>query len=263
MLGGGAVASAFPNDALIRIMAAISVLSLLSAAFLVRAFEAGTPKARAPKVELAPLRRPWLISSIILCAALISGSHGFLTAFGSLHWIEKGLGDDFVALAWSVAIVADTLFYFAAARWFGGERHASGLIVAGAAGAVCRWLLLAADPGPAGIMLAQSLGALSGGALTLGPAYLLAELGGRAYTARVHGWLSAANGVTLSASLYASGWLNAAYGQQGYVAMAGIAGVALIAALALAAATRHDLRRDKEKAPAAQAARAVAEEDAL
>jgi MFS family permease len=63
----------------------------------------------------------------------------------------------------------------------------------------------------------------------------------------VHGWLAAANGVTLSASLYASGWLNDAYGQQGYLVMAVMAGGALAASFALFAATRHGLRRDEKK----------------
>ena len=42
-----------------------------------------------------------------------------------------------------------------------------------------RWVWLAADPGPSGVLFAQALQPLSGAAFSLGPAYLIAELGGR------------------------------------------------------------------------------------
>jgi PPP family 3-phenylpropionic acid transporter len=111
-------------------------------------------------------------------------------------------------------------------------------MAAGAAGAILRWAWLATDPGPSGVLFAQALQPLSGAAFSLGPAYLIAELGGRAYTARVHGWLAAATGVALSAALYVSGPLEAAFGQRGYLAMAAMAAIGLAITLGILAATR-------------------------
>jgi len=251
MLGAGPVARALPTDALILIMAAISVLSLVASTFLLRGFEAGRPhEPRRPVDDATPLRRPVLLAAIIAAAALVHGSHGFITAFGSLHWAARGLDANFIAFAWSAAAFSEVVFFLAAARWFGGERHAAPLMVSGAAGAILRWGLLASDPGPTGIVVALLMQPFSGAALTLGPAHLIAELGGRAYTARVHGWLAAACGVTLSISLYVSGPLNAAFGQLGYLAMAAMAGAGLLLSIAVAAATRKGLLAPEEKRPA-------------
>jgi PPP family 3-phenylpropionic acid transporter len=240
MLGSGPVANVFSQDALILIMAAISVASLAASFFLVRGFEASLPTRGArPAKDATPPRRPWLLAAIVATAAIIHGSHGFLTVFGSLHWTAKGLDSNFVALAWGAAAFADLAFFLAAARWFSGESHAARLMILGAAGAVLRWALMASDPGPMGIVAAQLMQPLSGAALTLGPAHFVAELGGKAYTARVHGWLGAANGVALSLSLYLSGPLEAAFGQRGYFAMAALAGLGLVFSIIVAAATRR------------------------
>jgi MFS transporter, PPP family, 3-phenylpropionic acid transporter len=262
MLGSGPVASAISRDALIRLMAAISILSLTAGVFLVRGLAASARGEPARPAEKAtPLRRPALLAAIVAAAAILHGTHGFLTAFGSLRWAEKGLGPNFISLAWSVAAVADLVFFLYATRWFGGERHAARLMIVGAVGAIMRWTLLASDPGPGGIILAQLLQPLSGAALTLGPAYLVAELGGKAYTARVHGWLAAANGVALSVSLYASGPLEAAYGQKGYLAMAAVAVVGLAMTIGIAAALRRETipgkARIDDEARTTEAARAV------
>jgi PPP family 3-phenylpropionic acid transporter len=239
MLGCGPVARALPPDALIWIMTVIAAFSFVASRFLLRGFEASRPPERTPPIhDQTPLHRPALLAAIIAASALVGGSHGFLTVFGSLHWAAQGLDANFIALAWGVSSVAEVAFFFAANRWFGGERHAAPLMAVGAAGAILRWVWLAADPGPSGVLFAQALQPLSGAAFSLGPAYLIAELGGKAYTARVHGWLAAATGVALSAALYASGPLEAALGQRGYLAMAAMAAIGLAFSLGVIAATR-------------------------
>lgn len=240
MLGGGALAGAADPDALIWVMTAIAVFSAAASFFLVRGFEAGRAAenhAQAPPD--APLRRPLLIAAIIACAALVHGSHGFLTVFASLHWAARGFDATFISLAWATATCAEMLYYHVAGRWFGGEKRAVFFLMIGAAGAILRWTIFANDPPAAGIFVAQCLNPLSNASISLGAAYLIAELGGKAYTARVHGWLAAAYGVTLSASLYASGPLEAAFGQRGYLVMAGVAAAGLALAFVVAAATRR------------------------
>ena len=241
MLASGPVASARAPGALIDIMAALALLSFIASLCAMRGLDAARPRLRAHPDDRSPLRRPGLVAAIIAAAAIVHGSHGFLTAFGSLHWTQKGMSPNFVVLSWGATVFGDFLFYLAAARWFGGEKRAVALMVVGAAGAVGRWLIFACDPGPWGIIAAQFMQMFSGAALTLGPAYLVAELGGKAYTARVHGWLAAACGLALSVALYFSGPLEAAYGQRGYLAMAAMAAIGLAASVAVAAATRNGL----------------------
>jgi PPP family 3-phenylpropionic acid transporter len=262
MLGCGPVARALPQDALIWIMTVIAGCALVASFFLLRGFEATRgPEPTRRMEDAAPLRRPALLAGIIAAAALVGGSHGFLTVFGSLHWAAQGLDANFIAVAWGVSWVSEVAFFFAANRWFAGERHAGSLMAVGAAGGVLRWVLLATDPGPAGVLCAQILQPLSGAAFSLGPAYLIAELGGRAYTARVHGWLAAATGLSLSASLYASGPLEAAFGQRGYLAMAAMAALGFSIALGIIAATRGGVR--PEPKTAAETTAAEMETDAV
>ena len=257
MLASGPVARALPADALIWIMTAIAIFSLVAGWFLLRGFSAEpVTGAQSESAPSAPLRRPLLVAAIILCAALVQGSNGFLTVFGSLHWAAKGFGAEFISFAWAAAIAADTLFFLAAGRWFAAERRAPFFLALGGAGAIARWALMANDPSATGVVAAQLLSPVSSAAVALGAAYLIAELGGKAYTVRVHGWLAAASGASLSVALYVSGPLEAAFGQRGYLVMAAMAGVSLLVAFFIAGATRHGLRDD---APAENAGRPALE----
>lgn len=252
MLMSGPIAQLTPPDLLIWLMTVIAFFSTITGFFLIRGFaarrDADNGRQKAPD---APLRRPRLIALIIACAALVHGSHSFLTVFASLHWAARGFDATFIAFAWATATLAEALFFLAAGRWFGGEKRAVSFLMIGSAGAVLRWAIFANDPSATGIFLAQCLSPLSGAAMALGAAYLIAELGGTEYTARVHGWLGAAYGVTLSFGLYVSGPLETAFGQLGYLAMAAVAGVGLALSFAIDAATRNGViprAAEKEKA---------------
>lgn len=250
MLASGPFARDLPPDSLIWIMAGIGGFSAAAGGFLLRGFEAesvapSAPNARAP---LEPLRRPRLVAAIIFCAALVQGSNGFLTVFASLHWAAKGYDANFISFAWAVAIAAEVLFFLAAGRWFAAERRASFFLTLGCAGALARWSLMANDPSASGVILAQLLTPISSSAAAMGAAYLIAELGGKTYTARVHGWLAAACGASLSVALYFSGPLAASFGQRGYFAMATMAAAALIVSFFIARATRRGVLTPRKEA---------------
>jgi PPP family 3-phenylpropionic acid transporter len=239
MLASGPFARDLPPDALIWIMTAIAAFSAAAGGFLLRDFKAESVERGAASAPMEPLRQPALVAAVILCAALAQGSNGFLTVFGSLHWAAQGYDANFISLAWAASIFAEVLFFLAAGRWFSAERRAPFFLAIGCAGAAARWALMANDPPAAGIILAQAMTPVSSAAIALGAAHLIAELGGKSYTARVHGWLAAACGASLSASLYVSGPLEAAYGQRGYLAMAAMAGASLVAAAAVVLAARR------------------------
>lgn len=240
MLGSGPVAWALPADALIWIMTAIGAFAVVASFFLLRGFHvSGAVERATTPVADAPLKRAGLIAAIVAAAALVQSSHGFLTVFASLHWAQKGYDANFVSFAWAIAIAAEVFFFLAASRWFGGERRAVAFLIVGGVGAALRWALMASDPDASGIVVAQLMHPFSASAIALGSAYLVAELGGKAYTARVHGWLAAANGAALSVALYISGPLDAAVGQRGYLAMSALAGAGLLMALVVAVAARR------------------------
>ena len=251
MLASGPFARDLPPDSLIWIMTAIAAFSAGAGGFLLRGFEEEPHERAASVIAAEPLRRPALIAAILLCAALVQGSNGFLTAFGSLHWAGQGYDANFISFAWAAAILAEVLFFLAAGRWFASERRAPFFLTLGCAGAAARWTLMANDPSTAGIIVAQLMTSVSSSAISLGAAHLIAELGGKAYTARVHGWLAAASGASLSAALYVSGPLEAAYGQRGYLVMAAMAGAGFAVACIVAHATRNGVTHDERTGAAA------------
>ncbi len=265
MLASGPFAQQLSPDNLIWIMTGLAFFSTAAGFVLVNGFETAKAEERAAReAPHGPLQRPLLVAAIIACAAMVQGSHGFLTVFASLHWAARGFDPTFISIAWATAMAAEVLFFMAAGKWFGGEKRAVFFLMVGAAGAILRWAIFANDPSPAGVLLAQILNPLSSSAMALGAAYLIAELGGKAYTARVHGWLAAANGATLSAALYASGPLEAAFGQRGYLAMAAMAGVGFGLSFVVARATRDGVIEKKEgQAPAAACPRMETETEAV
>ena len=156
-----------------------------------------------------------------------------VNAFGALHWKAQGHGDTFVAMSWAAALVTEVAAFLMAGRWFGGESRAVTFLVVGGVGAVLRWALMAADPGPIGIFLAQALHGASCAAVQIGPAYLLAELGGKDRQAQAQAWLAAAiAGGNCLLTLWA-GSLYASAGEKGYLAMALVAAIGLALALSL------------------------------
>ena len=98
---------------------------------------------------------------------------------------------------------------------------AGAFLLVGAIGAVLRWLLMSADPGPIGIFFAQALHGASCAAVQIGPAYLLAELGGKERLAQSQAWLAAAIAGGNSLFTLLSGPLYAQAGERAYLAMAG------------------------------------------
>jgi PPP family 3-phenylpropionic acid transporter len=171
-----------------------------------------------------------------------------VNAFGALHWKAMGHDDTFIAFAWVAALATEVAVFLMAGRWFGGERNAAYFLVAGGIGAVVRWMLMAADLPPTGIFLAQALHGASCAAVQIGPAYLLAELGGRDRPAQSQAWLAAATAGGTSLLTFSSGPLYSTAGERGYLAMAAVAFVGLLLAAAVVQITsEHRARAEAQK----------------
>lgn len=190
-------------------------------------------RGAAPKKRLVstPIARPALVMLVIAAATLIQCSHSLVNAFGALHWKAQGHSETFVSFAWVAALVTEVAVFLTAGRWFGGGTKAASFLIAGGIGAVLRWALMATDPGPVGIFLAQALHGLSCAAVQLGPAYLLARLGGKDRLSQSQAWLAAAVAGGSSLAMFLSGPFYASVGERGYVAMAALAGAGLVLAM--------------------------------
>jgi PPP family 3-phenylpropionic acid transporter len=188
---------------------------------------------RRDRPSLAPLERPTLVILVIAAATLIQSSHAMVNAFGALHWRAQGHDETFVAMAWVAALATEVAAFLMAGRWFGGESRAASFMVVGGVGAVLRWILMSCDLEPAGIFFAQALHGASCAAVQIGPAYLLAELGGKERLAQSQAWLASAVAGGTSLLTLSSGPLYATTGERGYLAMAIVAFVGLMMAVAL------------------------------
>ncbi|HYA79887.1 MAG TPA: MFS transporter, partial [Methylocystis sp.] len=229
MLAGGPVAAAVPSDALIYLLAGVASLAALgglSAVNGLRDFQASPARSRAE-----PLARPGLVVLVICAAALILASHALSFSFAALHWKAKGFSETFLSLAWVAAVAAEVGFFLLAGRWFGGERNAALHLTAAGAAAVLRWLIMASDPGAAGIIATQALHGLSCAAAQLGPAYLLARLAGTSRLAQAQGWLAATYSAIQALTTLSCGPVYTLYGERSYFAMAAMAAAGLSLAL--------------------------------
>jgi PPP family 3-phenylpropionic acid transporter len=232
LAASGPIAGALPVEDIIWLLAGVSAVACLwSLGALVGLGHA------APSCALrrsAPVERPGLIILLIAAAMLIQSSHSMVNAFGALHWKQQGHSDTFVAFAWVVALATEVAAFLMAGRWFGGEDKAVSFLVVGGVGAVLRWMLMSLDPNPAGIFFAQMLHGASCAAVQIGPAYLLATLGGRERQAQSQAWLAAAIAGGNSLLTLLSGPLYAATGEHAYLAMAAFAFAGTLLAVAVA-----------------------------
>lgn len=257
MAASGLIAGRLAAKDIIWLLAGVAAFAALASLGALAGF--GGSSARAAKSRGAPIARPALVALVIAAAAFIQCSHSMVSAFGALHWKAQGHSETFVSFAWIAALVTEVAVFLMAGRWFGGETRAASFLVAGGIGAVLRWTLMASDPGPAGIFLAQALHGVSCAAVQLGPAYLLAELGGKDRLAQSQAWLAAAIAGGASLVTFLSGPLYASVGERGYLAMAGVAGLGLILAVAvgrLSVGKRASPRVDADSVRAAEHGRA-------
>jgi PPP family 3-phenylpropionic acid transporter len=237
LLASGPVAGALPNAALAWLLCGVSLAAAACAFIALRGVGVGVPAK--PRDPIGEITRPGLVALTIAAAALIQASHAMVFAFGALHWKASGHDETFVSLAWSAGLITEVGFFLLAGRWFGGEGRAATHIALGGAAAALRWLLMAGDPGTAGIFAAQALHGLSCAAVQLGPAYLLARLVGAGRYAQAQAWLAASVAAGLSLATLACGPLQTSFGERGYLAMAALATLGLAPALGLGRALRR------------------------
>lgn len=216
MLGAGAAIDIMPAQGLIWLIVAGSVLAALAALML-----APLPAGRPPVASRATgrlLRQP-LFLAVLASAAAIQGSHSLYYGFSALEWTAEGFGGKTVAALWALGVIAEIVLFAAQARLPQALTPAR-LMLAGAAGGMLRWGVMALDPAAALLPALQLLHAASFGCTHLGALAFLARIAPAGHTARAQGYLSVALGLASAAAMSLSGALYAAYGVRAYAAMA-------------------------------------------
>lgn len=231
---GGALLTVLPPLDAAWILAAAQGVSL-AATFIVPDEPAGQrAPSRAPTVGGA--RELFFASSfplLMLVAGLGQASHGMLYSFSSVDWTVLGISSIGIGVLWTVAVLAEvTLFAFS--NTLLARLGPARLLLIGLGGGVLRWLLMAFVTYYPALLATQALHALSFAAAHLGAMHFIRHMVPTRLRNRAQGLYSAiSGGVFLSATVWLSGHLYAAYGGKTYLVMAAISAAALALALGL------------------------------
>lgn len=191
--------------------------------------------------EVRRLASSGLFLVFLLACSAIQGAHGLFYTFGALHWKAQGLSTAWVGALWAIGVLAEVVL-FAWSRAVVARFGAVMLIIAGGVAGILRWGVMSLDPGLAVLIPLQVLHGFTYGATHLGAIFFMAEsVPERAAGTAQALYGACAAGVATGAATLASGPLYAALKGEGYLVMALIAGVGVVAALVLRARWPADL----------------------
>lgn len=180
------------------------------------------------------LRDPALVAALAAIGA-VQAAHAFYYGFSAILWRAQGIEPHLTGLLWAFAVVAEILLMWIVEPW--RRRYGVGawtVLMIAAAAATVRWLLMAATPPLWGLWPLQALHALSFAANYLAGVELVEKLAppdSQTAAQTLSSTLSA--GVLIGVATLASGPLYDAWGAGGYLAMAGLSALGLIAGLGL------------------------------
>ena len=180
------------------------------------------------------LRDPVLMAAL-LAIGTVQAAHAFYYGFSAILWREQGIEPHLTGMLWAFAVVVEIGLMWVFDPW--RRRRGIGpwpILMIAAAAAVLRWGLMAATPPLWVLWPLQALHALSFAANYLAGIELIERLAPReSQTATQTLSSTLSSGVLIGGATLASGPLYDAFGAGGYLAMAGLAGLGLIANLAL------------------------------
>ncbi len=195
----------------------------------------GSATDRSPPPPLAPLLRHPAVITFLIAAALLQASHAAYYGFATLHWRQAGLSEALIGVLWAIGVVAEIVLFAFGNRLVERVGPAR-LLLLGGAGGVLRWTVLALTTSPWLVAPAQTLHALTFGAIHLGAMHFIAravppECSGRVQAIYSSVALGAAMGLAigLTGRLYESGGGPVAFAAMAGLSLAGIAGAHALA----------------------------------
>lgn len=169
----------------------------------------------------------------LVCVGATQAAHAVFYTFGVLHWRQQGIAPVEASLLWSIGVIAE-IGLFAVSGLAVRRVGALGLILAGAAAALVRWLLMGLDPPFPLLVPLQALHGLTFGAAHLGAVHLIGQTVPREAAATAQAlYASVTSGIALGLATLASGWLYPVLGGSAYFAMAALGAAGLVAGLML------------------------------
>jgi PPP family 3-phenylpropionic acid transporter len=199
--------------------------------------EAATPPAAPRAFAGLMLLRNRAFRLAVGCTALIQGAHAAYYGFAALFWRSRGLSDTVIGLLIAEGIIAEILLFARGRRlveWLGP----AGLTACAAGASVLRWTITAFAPPVTVLAVVQLLHAATFAMQHLSAMLLLSRFVPAERAATAQAWHSALGyGAPTGVMMLLSGWLYARYGGLAFLAMAAVAGAALLLAAPLARMT--------------------------
>lgn len=167
----------------------------------------------------------------IFAVGAIQATHAFLYGFSAIEWKARGISESVTGLLWGFSVVVEVVFMWVAEPW--RRRRGIGpwpVLMIGGAAAVVRWIALAFMPPLWALWPLQALHALSFAATFLAGLQIVERLAPPANQTAAQTLLSAlSSGVLIGLATLMAGPLYDAWGARGYLAMAALAVLGLIA----------------------------------
>ncbi|MDP6344909.1 MAG: MFS transporter, partial [Alphaproteobacteria bacterium] len=230
VLGGPMLARFGPWSVLWAILALVLVV-LLACALLPDERPARAARGSGPVLGL--MRQPVFL--LFLCTGgLIHASHAVLLGFGTLHWRSIGFSDGIIGALWAEGVIAEILLFVVSGRAV-RRIGVANLLVLGAGGAVVRWTAMGLSDALWLAFVMQALHGLTFGAAHLGAMHFIARAAPDAWSATaqsLHG--AVGGGIAVGLTMAAAGALYQRFDNGAYLVMAGVAALAVLAALMLA-----------------------------
>lgn len=149
---------------------AILIGCLLSTAIASRFVPRGEPVVRSEETRPEPwwrLLRSRPFVGVLVCSALIQGSHATYYQLSTVHWNEHGLDKSMAAILWAEGVLAEIVLLFFAKNTFERLRPTT-LLILGGLGATVRWMFVGASTSFGLLLAINWLHALSFAATYLG-----------------------------------------------------------------------------------------------
>jgi PPP family 3-phenylpropionic acid transporter len=214
----GFAADIMPARDLIWLMVAATILLALAAATL-SSLPSPAHEAHESSRPRVSLLRDSTFIAVLAAAALIQASHAFFYGFSAVQWRAAGFDGAVIAALWGLGVAAEIVLFAMQAR-LPSFFEPTVLLLAGACGAVLRWVGMALDPPAFLLPFLQLLHALSFGATHLGALMFLLRRVPPGQAATAQGYLTITLGLAMAAATAVSGLLYDDFGSRAYLAMA-------------------------------------------